>query len=154
MTTLSPDPGIAATAIRITLPLPPSKNALHVPAIHHEKGTPRTFSTTEARAWYQQVVGTRNRMGELTAQVLAHKTEWAWAYAPWAQLNVSYVVYKPRWNHSDCHNHEEALFDALEKSGLINNDCAIYKHSGERGEWTGGEPRVEVTLTPIEGGTR
>lgn len=62
-------------------------------------------------------------------------------------LYVDYVAYQP-WDSCDIDNIESALFDALKKAKVIEDDKFIVDHRGRK-VVDKARPRIEVTITPI-----
>lgn len=133
----------------LALPLPPSKNALHV-----TRGRSRR-PTVAYTAWLT-----------LASVLLWQQLREAGHREPDGQhwWSIDGVVWLPN-RRSDPHNFEVALFDLLEgaqldragrivKPGaLYVNDRQVVQHSWKLGGWDKENPRVELVVQTVDGPT-
>lgn len=64
--------------------------------------------------------------------------------------NLAALIYRNR-NSGDLDNFLAAICDALQAAGIVANDRLIRGHDGSRLLLDYRRPRVEITLTPLEG---
>lgn len=130
--------------ITFTVPFPPSCNHLYVSSPH------RKWSKKLGK-WYcpRYLAPEAKQYKKLVSGLIACKFPEV-KYGK-AQVGVYITVYPPGDNRvRDMHNGEKILFDAIEASGIIANDCQIVDrsstiaHKVDKGQWV-------VTIKKLEG---
>ena len=113
--------------IKVTLTNPPVLNK-----IYRIAGS-RMYKTQEAKEWQEE-----------SAWIMGSNVP------PFnGMVKVSIKQYPPDKRRRDTDGIEKLLFDAIEDSGLIENDYQIKKHTTERMECDKENPRLEVVIKEL-----
>jgi len=119
-----------AVSLNLTLPIPPSVNALY-----RAIGRGRNILSKEGRAWYAMAVP----MIEMQAQ--------GWFVL--GKCELAFTVYYADRRRWDLSNRIKALEDALTKAGVWKDDDQVVRIVAEKGAIDKERPRVEVTITAL-----
>ncbi len=84
------------------------------------------------------------------AQEKVIKGRWAWWLDLQQPLNCAAIFYRDA-NRGDAVGYYQALADALEAAGIVSNDKWITQWDGSRLAKDADRPRIEVTLTALDG---
>lgn len=122
-------------SITFTVPYPPTCNNLYV-------SSPKKKWSKRLKKWYYPRYMTKEakQYKKLVSELIFYKfPKVKYGKLP---IGVYITVYPPNDNRMrDIHNGEKILFDAIEASGIIDNDCKIVDrsstiaHKVDKGEW-------------------
>ncbi len=84
------------------------------------------------------------------AQEKVIKGRWAWWLDLQQPLNCAAIFYRDA-NRGDAVGYYQALADALEAAGIVSDDKWITQWDGSRLAKDADRPRIEVTLTALDG---
>lgn len=129
--------------ITFTVPFPPSCNHLYVSSPY------KKWSKKLGKWYYPRYLATEAKQyKKLVSELILYKfPKIKYGKEP---IGVYIVVYPPNDNRiRDMHNGEKILFDAIEASGIIDNDCQVVERSSSIGDKTDKGQWV-VTIKPFE----
>jgi Holliday junction resolvase RusA-like endonuclease len=131
-------------SITFTVPFPPTCNHLYVSSPH------RKWSKRLQKWYYPRYLSKEAlQYKKLVSDLIFYKfPKVKYGKSP---IGVYIIVYPPDDNRRrDMHNGEKILFDSIEESGIIDNDCQIVDrsskiaHKMDKGQWV-------ITIKPFDG---
>lgn len=117
-------------SLSITLPIPPSVNALY-----RSIGRGRNILSKEGRDWYAKAVP------------MIQQQSCGWFVLGKAELALT--IYYPDRRRWDLSNRIKALEDAITKAGVWKDDEQVVRIVAEKGPVDKDCPRCEVTITAL-----
>ena len=117
-------------SLNLTLPVPPSVNALY-----RAIGRGRNILSKEGRAWYEKAVP------------MAQQQAAGWFVL--GKCELSFIVFFPDRRRCDISNRIKALEDGITKAGIWQDDSQVKRLVVEHGGVDKACPRVEVTITAL-----
>jgi Holliday junction resolvase RusA-like endonuclease len=125
--------------VKFTIPgAPRTKKTSQRIVTRKSTGKPFILASKQTKGW------TENAVGHLRAQ--------AWAMGmktpEQAEVNCRALIYRAR-RQGDAVNFYQAIADALQEAGVVENDRLIVAWDGSRLLADKDDPRVEIELTPM-----